>query len=62
LILYPGFMDRYLVLLLILIVAFEAKDQEAALGFINGDPAVVAGVMTAQLHPFSVALVRKNPE
>jgi uncharacterized protein len=55
-------MDRYLVLLLILIVAFEAKDQEAALGFINGDPAVVAGVMTAQLHPFSVALVRKNPE
>lgn len=44
------------------IVVFEAKDQEAALGFMNGDPAVVAGVMTAELHPFSVALARKNPE
>jgi uncharacterized protein YciI len=44
------------------IVVFEAKDQEAALGFMNGDPAVVAGVMAAELHPFSVALARKNPE
>ena len=44
------------------IVVFEAKDQEAALGFMNGDPAVLAGVMTAELHPFSVALERKNPE
>ena len=44
------------------IVVFEAKDQEAALGFMNGDPAVVAGVMTAELHPFSVALARKSLE
>src|SRR5215469_559835 len=44
------------------IVVFEAKDQEAALGFMNGDPAVLAGVMTAELYPFSVALERKNPE
>jgi len=43
------------------IVVFEAKDQEAASEFMNSDPAVVAGVMTAELHPFSVALARKNP-
>jgi hypothetical protein len=28
----------------------------------KGDPAVLAGVMTAELHPFSVAMERKNPE
>ena len=28
----------------------------------NGDPAVLAGVMAAELHPFSVALARKNLE
>jgi uncharacterized protein len=43
-------------------VVFEAKDQPAALEFMNGDPAVLAGVMTAELHPFSVALERKNSE
>jgi uncharacterized protein len=43
-------------------VVFEAKDQEDALEFMNADPAVLAGVMTAELHPFSVALARKNPE
>jgi len=25
------------------------------------DPTVIAGVMTAELHPFAVALQRKNP-
>jgi len=25
------------------------------------DPAVAGGLMTAELHPFSVALERKNP-
>jgi uncharacterized protein YciI len=44
------------------IVVFEAKDQEAALEFMNADPAMHAGVMTAELHPFSVSLARKNPE
>ena len=44
------------------IVVFEAKDEQAAAEFMNGDPAVAAGVMTAELHPFSVALVRKTPE
>ena len=43
------------------IVVFEAKDQQAASEFMNGDPAVVAGLMTAELHPFSVSLVRKTP-
>ncbi|MBV8213627.1 MAG: hypothetical protein JOZ08_10455 [Verrucomicrobia bacterium] len=43
------------------IVVFEAKDQEAALEFMQRDPAVLAGVMTAELRPFSVALVRKTP-
>ena len=43
------------------IVVFEAKDQSAATEFTNGDPAVVAGLATAELHPFSVALARKNP-
>ena len=28
----------------------------------NSDPAVVAGVMTAELHPFSVALPERIPE
>jgi uncharacterized protein YciI len=43
------------------IVVFEAKDQPAASEFMNGDPAAVAGLMTAELHPFSVSLVRKTP-
>ena len=45
-----------------LIVVFEAKDQETALVFMNRDPVVLAGVMTAELHPFSVVLARKNLE
>jgi len=28
----------------------------------NGDLAVLAGVITAELHPFSVAMERKSPE
>jgi hypothetical protein len=32
------------------------------LSFTNGDPAVRAGVLTAELHPFSGFLARKNPE
>jgi uncharacterized protein YciI len=40
------------------IVVFEAPDAEAARRFMEGDPAVLAGVMTATLHPYSVALLR----
>ena len=43
------------------IAVFEAKDEEAARKFMESDPAVVAGLMTAELHPFAVALMRKNP-
>ena len=42
------------------IAIFEAKDEAAARAFMESDPAVVAGLMTAELHPFSVALERKR--
>lgn len=43
------------------IAIFEAADEAAARKFMESDPAVVAGLMTAELHPFAVALQRKNP-
>lgn len=42
------------------IAIFEAPDEKAARSFMESDPAVVAGLMTAELHPFAVALQRKN--
>ncbi len=41
------------------LVVFEAADLAAARTFMEGDPAVVAGVMTATVHPYAVALLRK---
>ena len=41
------------------IVIFEAADAAEAQEFMDTDPAVVAGVMTAELHPYTVALLRK---
>lgn len=43
------------------IAIFEAADETAARKFMNEDPAVAGGQMTAELHPFYVALERKNP-
>jgi uncharacterized protein len=43
------------------IAIFEAPDEDAARKFMQDDPAVVGGLMTAELHPFAVALQRKNP-
>jgi len=43
------------------IAIFESTDEKAARSFMESDPAVVAGLMTAELHPFAVALQRKNP-
>jgi uncharacterized protein YciI len=43
------------------IAVFEATDEAAARKFMESDPAVVSGLMTAKLHPFAVALQRKNP-
>jgi len=43
------------------IAIFEAADEAAARKFMEADPAIAAGVMTAELHPFAVVLERKNP-
>src|SRR5437773_11289571 len=43
------------------IAIFEAKDEAAARKFMEEDPAVAGGLMTAELHPFTVALEHKNP-
>jgi uncharacterized protein YciI len=43
------------------IAIFEASDENAARKFMQEDPAVAGGLMTAELHPFAVALQRKNP-
>lgn len=41
------------------IVIFEAADDAAAKAFMEADPAVKEGLMTATLHPYSVAMQRK---
>lgn len=41
------------------LVIFEAETEEAARLFMESDPAVVANIMTATLHPYSVALRRR---
>jgi uncharacterized protein len=43
------------------IVIFRASDEAAAKKFMESDPAVVAKLMTAELHPFNVHLQRKAP-
>jgi uncharacterized protein YciI len=43
------------------IAIFEAADEDAARKFMQEDPAVAGGLMTAELHPFAVALQRRNP-
>ena len=43
------------------IAIFTASDEAAARKFTESDPAVVAKLMTAELHPFFIALQRKAP-
>ena len=43
------------------IAIFEAPDEATARAFMEADPAVQGGLMTAELHPFAVALERANP-
>src|SRR5262245_4052121 len=43
------------------IVIFRASDEAAAQKFMESDPAVVAKLMTAELHPFSMHVQRKAP-
>lgn len=40
------------------LVVFEAPDENAARAFMESDPAVLAGVMTVELRPYSIALAR----
>ena len=42
------------------IAIFRASDEAAAKKFMESDPTVVAKLMTAELHPFSVQLQRKT--
>ena len=41
------------------LVIFEAEREAEAAEFMRSDPAVNAGLMTATLHPYAVALLRK---
>jgi uncharacterized protein len=41
------------------LVIFEADSETAAREFMQSDPAVMAGLMVATLHPYEVALQRK---
>lgn len=41
------------------IVIFEAETDEQAEHIMLNDPAVKAGIMVAELHPYRVALIRK---
>jgi uncharacterized protein YciI len=40
------------------IAVFEAPDEDAARSIVASDPAVAAGVVRGELHPYSVALMR----
>ena len=42
------------------IVVFEADDEKQAKAFMEEDPVVREGIMTAELFPYRVALLRKN--
>jgi len=41
------------------LVIFRAPDEATAREFMNDDPCVTAGVMTATLHPYGLALLGK---
>jgi uncharacterized protein len=44
------------------IAVFRAADEAAARAFMKADPLVSAGLMTAELHPFALALENANPQ
>jgi uncharacterized protein YciI len=41
------------------LIIFSAPDEAAAREFMNADPCVAQGVMTATLHPYGLALMAK---
>jgi len=42
------------------IVVYEADSYEEAVGIANDDPAVKAGIMSVEVFPFSLALMKKG--
>jgi uncharacterized protein YciI len=42
------------------IVIFHAESDRQADEFVKNDPAVKNGIMTAELHPFRIALIEKK--
>lgn len=42
------------------IVILEVESEEEARALMQSDPAVADGIMTAELFPYSVALIRKQ--
>ncbi|MGC1120610.1 MAG: YciI family protein [Candidatus Methanofastidiosia archaeon] len=40
------------------VVVFEALSPEEAQQFMNNDPAIKKGLMTGEIHPFRVSLVK----
>ena len=42
------------------IVIFRARAEKQADEFMRNDPAIKKGVMTAEMHPFRIALSEKN--
>lgn len=40
------------------LAVFEAEDDAAANSFMQADPAVAEGIMTAELHPYRIAVQR----
>ncbi|MCC6613294.1 MAG: hypothetical protein IT320_07430 [Anaerolineae bacterium] len=41
------------------ITIFNADDDKSARAIMNSDPAVIHGVMTAELFPYRIALIRE---
>jgi uncharacterized protein YciI len=41
------------------LVVFRAADEAEALAFMEGDPCVEAGIMTAELRPYGLAILAK---
>ena len=39
------------------LVIYHAENEQAALDFMENDPAIQEGLMTAELHPFRVSLI-----
>jgi uncharacterized protein YciI len=43
------------------IVDFDAASDQEAEAYMLGDPALVAGIITAELHPFRISLMQNQP-